>query len=158
MKIFDASQLIAIFNQFQYPQTFDVILQLGHELAIPRFVWDELKDDRTRTNAQRLIDEGKLTKLEKNSAQEIEKFQLDAHELKKGEVDVILTYKKLGGYKNNVYCILDDKDAQQVASRLGIRCIDLQGLLKMLGNKGVKYPKKIDEIIELLDRSEFRPI
>ncbi len=65
MKIFDASQFIAIFNQFQYPQAFDVILQLGHELAVPSFVWEELKDDRTHTNVQRLVDEGKLTKLEK---------------------------------------------------------------------------------------------
>ncbi len=40
---------------------------------------------------------------------------------------------------------------------LGIKYVDLKGLLKMLGNKGVKYPKEIDEIIELLDRSEFTP-
>ncbi len=78
--------------------------------------------------------------------------------MKIGEKDVMPTYLKLGGYKNNVYCILDDKDAQRVASRLGIRHTDLKGLLKLLGSKGVKYPKEIDEIIALLDSSEFRPI
>ncbi len=157
MKIFDSSPLIAIFNQFQYPQVFDVILQLGHELTVPHVVWNELKDSRTCTNVQRLRDEHKLTKSETNSFQEIKDFR-KGYNIDDGEIDVILTYIKLGGYRNNIYCVLDDKDAQRVASRLGIKYVDLKGLLKMLGNKGVKYPKKIDEIIELLDRSEFRSI
>ncbi len=96
MKIFDSSPLIAIFSQFQYPQAFDAILQLGHELAIPHVVWDELKDSRTRTNVQRLRDRCRLTKLEKNTLKEIENFQLGTSRLEDGEVDVILTCLKLG--------------------------------------------------------------
>ncbi len=148
--------MIAIFNQFQYPQAFDYILQLGHELAVPHFVWDELKGDRTSTNVTRLKEEGKLIKPEESSFQEIKKFNLDGIRLDGGETDVILSCLKLREYKNNIYCILDDKDAQKVASRLGVRYTDLKGLLEMLGSKGIEYPKKIDEIIELIKRSEFR--
>ncbi len=72
-------------------------------------------------------------------------------------IDVLLTCQKLGGYENNVYCIIDDKKAQKIASRSGIKYLNLKGLLKMISSKGIKYPKEIDEIIELLDRSEFRP-
>ncbi len=128
-----------------------------HELAITNFVWDELKDDRTRSNVKRLIREGKLTRHRKNSLKEIHKTQRDGRKAEIGEIDVLLTCQKLGGCENNIYCILDDKRAQKIASRSGIKYLDLQGLLKMLSSKGIKYPKKIDEIIELLDRSEFRP-
>ncbi len=154
MKIFDSSPLIAIFNQFQCPEALDVVLQLGHELAIPHFVWKELKDNRTRSNIQRLLNEDKLVRLENNSFQEIDNFQ-QGYDIDAGEIYVILTYLKLARYKNNIYCILDDKDAQKVASGLEIRHTDLKGLLKILHSKGVECPKEIDEIIELLERSEF---
>ncbi len=86
MKIFDSSPLIAIFNQFQYPQAFDYILQLGHELAITNFVWDELKDDSTRSNVKRLIKEGKLRQYEKNSLKEINKTLDDGLNAEIGEI------------------------------------------------------------------------
>ncbi len=99
MKIFDTSQLIAIFNQFQYPKAFDVILQLGHELSIPYYVWKELKDKNSRANADRLIGEGKLARLNLNTFEEIEDFGKTYRKLKHGEIDVILTYMKLSVYK-----------------------------------------------------------
>ncbi len=52
MKIFDASPLIAIFNNIKRPDVFDDILKLGDELVIPMFVWEELKDSNTEKRGQ----------------------------------------------------------------------------------------------------------
>ena len=156
MKIFDSSPLIAIFNHINRSDVFDDILQLGHELAIPHYVMKELHDTNTRKNVKILLKEGKLKLLEENSIEEIRAFQEQASNLKKGEIDVILTCLKLGGYKNNVYCILDDKDARRSALKLDIKRRGLWGLLDMLEERGIKSPDEIKEIKTLLKDSKFR--
>ena len=156
MKIFDSSPLIAIFNHINRSDVFDDILQLGHELAIPHYVMKELHDTNTRKNVKRLLKEGKLKLLEENSIEEIKKFSRIKRRLKMGEIDVILTCQKLGGYQNNVYCILDDKDARKATLELNIKRRGLWGLLDMLEERGIKTPDEIKEIKTLLKDSNFR--
>ncbi len=106
-------------------------------------------------DVQELIKQGKLTSLEKNSLAEIMNFKPNARKLKEGEIDVILTYLKLGGHKNNVYCVLDDGNARKSASKLKIKHTGLIGLILMLADKGIKSFDEADELLTLLYNSKF---
>ena len=156
MKILDSSVLIGIFDDINRPEIFDGILKLGHELAITKYVLKELLAKSSNIYVQKLLKEGKLRLLEENSIKEIRVFQEQASSLKKGEIDVILTYLKLGGYKNNVYCILDDKAARKAALKLDIKLRGLWGLLDMLEERRINSPDEIKEIKTLLKDSNFR--
>ncbi len=156
MKILDSSVLIGIFDDINRPDVFDDILKLGHELVIPKYVQKELESKPSRINVQKLLKERKLKRIEINSLKEIETFQLVGHRLEYGEIDVILTYLKLGGCKNNVYCVLDDGDARKLASNSKLKHIGLIGLILMLEDKGIKSFDEADEILTLLYNSEFR--
>ena len=156
MKILDASPLIAIFNHINRPDVFEDILQLGHELAIPHYVMKELHDTNTRKNVKRLLKEGKLRLLEENSIEEIRAFQEQTYNLEDGETDVILTCLKFREYMDNIYCILDDKDARKATLELNIKRRGLWGLLDMLEERGIKSPDEIKEIKTLLKDSKFR--
>ncbi len=153
MKILDASVLIGIFDLINRPDVFDDILKLGHELVIPKYVQKELEAKPSNIDVQKLIKEGKLIRLEKNLLVEINVFRQNAENLKFGEIDVILTYQKLGGYKNNVYCVLDDGNARKVASKAKIKHTGLIGLILMLEDRGIKNFDEADEILTLLYNS-----
>ncbi len=155
MKILDASVLIGIFDLINRPDVFDDILKLGHELVIPKYVQKEVEAKSTNIDVQKLIKEGKLTYSERNSFIEIMHFKSTARKLKEGEIDVILTYTKLGGYKNNVYCVLDDGYARKVSSKAKIKHTGLIGLILMLADKGIKSFDEADEILTLLYNSKF---
>ncbi len=150
MKILDASVLIGIFDLINRPDVFDDILKLGHELVVPKYVQKELEAKPSRINVQKLLKERKLKRLEINSLTEIDKFRRDVRILKNGEIDVILTYQKLGGYKNNVYCILDDGNARKIASKRDIKHTGLIGLILMLEDKKIKDFDQADEVLTLV--------
>ena len=159
MKIFDSSQLIAIFNHINRPNVFEDISQLGHELVIPHYVMAELHDTNTRKNVKRLLKEGKLKLLDENSIEEIREFQEQIYKLEDGETDVILTCQKLGGYQNNVYCILDDKDARRAALKLNVKRRGL-GIVRHVRREESRVQMKLKRLkhyskIPILDHLEI---
>ncbi len=80
----------------------------------------------------RLIKEAKFKCLEKNTLDDIARFQSEYSNIGQGETDVMLTYMKLDNTIDKVECILDDMDARILASRLGIKHTGLLGLLRLL--------------------------
>ncbi len=116
----------------------------------------EIKDPNTCTSVKRLLREDKLERLEENSLQEIRDFQRTYSELGEGETDVILTWQKLSSHQDNVYCILDDGNARNAASKLSVRYTGMIGLLQMLKTRGIKSPGEIREIFKLLKEGGFR--
>ena len=156
MKILDSSVLIGIFDDINRPDIFEDILKLGHELVITKYVLGELFVKSSNTNIPKLFKQGKLKLLEENSIKEINEIKQIKRKLHEGEIDVILTCQKLGGYQNNVYCILDDKDARKAALELNIKRMGLWGLLDMLEERRIKSPDEVEEIKTLLKDSNFR--
>ena len=155
MIIFDASPLIAIFNSIRRPDVFEDILKLDNNLVITEYVFLELRDPYTRANIEKLLDENKIKLLKKSTLDEIQKFYTKAMRIQDGETDMILTYQKLERYQNNICCIIDDRKARK-AALLDIKYTGLLGLLQKLVDKKIKSRDKVNEIIELLDRSSFR--
>ena len=156
MKILDSSVLIGIFDDINRPDIFDDILKLGHELAITKYVLKELLDKPSNIYVQKLLKGDKLKLLEENSIEEIRAFQEQTYNLEDGETDVILTCLKFREYMDNIYCILDDKDARKATLELNIKRRGLWGLLDMLEERGIKSSDEIKEIKTLLKDSKFR--
>ena len=155
MIIFDSSSLIAIFNGIKRPDVFEDISKLDDKLVITEYVFLELRDPNTSASVKKLLQEGKIELLNKNTIDEIQKFCTDITNIQNGEADLMLVYQKLK-FKNNVYCILDDYDARRAATLLNIKYTGLLGLLQKLVDEKIKSPDEINEIVTLLKRSTFR--
>lgn len=156
MKILDASNIIAIFGKIDRPDLIDKILRLGHDLAVPHHVINELLDTATRMTVTCMIRKRKMQVLRQNSIADIQKFQRHFPGLGPGECDVMLSYQKLRRLGRTVYCILDDGKARARAADLQIEFTGLLGLLAMLKSKNILNSSEYRIIIELLDDSDFR--
>ena len=61
MKILDATAIIAIFNEINYPDLIDKILELGHGLAIPSHIMaSELLDKSTQKITHKFVKQNKI--------------------------------------------------------------------------------------------------
>ena len=157
MKILDATTIIAVFNEINCPDLINKILELGHELVIPSHIMkSELLDKSTLKLIQKFVKEEKIQILDKNSMEEIQEFQKDFPGLGLGECDSMLSYQKLNGDGDKVYCILDDGKARSKASELDIEYTGLIGLLKLIKDRNIMNSDEIDEVITMLKKSNFR--
>ena len=157
MKVFDASNLIGILKDIGCPELFDHILKLGHELAVPSHVFEnELKDELALAGVTKLVDEGKIKILPKNSIEDLLLFSEENHKIDFGETDVLLSYEKLKKSHSSVYCILDDEKARSVAFGKNITFTGLLGLLKLLRERKIIAPDEYTRYIRLLKKSSFR--
>ena len=78
MKILDATTVIAICSEIDYPELLEKIGLLGHVLAIPsHIVESELLDKNTRKIMAKYVQSNKIQILKKNTVQEIREFQKD---------------------------------------------------------------------------------
>ena len=157
MKIFDATTIIAIFDEINRPDLMDRILELGHEIAIPSHIMEsELVSEPVRKLVQSFVRQGKMQILEKNSTKEIQAFQKRFPGLGLGESDAMLAYQKLEFKLERVYCVLDDQKARAKASEHDIRHTGLIGLLKMLRDRDIVEPAEIYRVVTALKDSGFR--
>ena len=157
MKILDSSTVIAILDELHYPEMFEKIANLGHQLAIPSHVLrGEILDGPTLRATRRLIAQGTIQILEQNSAEEVTAFQERFVGLGAGECDAMLSCLKLSGGKNRVYCILDDGRARIRARDLNIKFTGLLGLLRMVKDRGIMEPGEVCRVLEMLKNSSFR--
>ena len=155
MKILDTSVAVAIFNDIRRPDLIDRILEQGHELAVPYHVLGEIYDKNTSEGVRKCIEQGKIRTMEENTAEEIREFNAEFPNLGLGECDVILSYEKLDG-ADNVYCILDDREARTAASERGVRFAGLIRLLMLLRDRKIMTREEIGDVVALLRKSRFR--
>ena len=156
MKILDSSSIIAILDEVHQPELIDKITQLGHSIAIPVSVHDEILGDSELTDIIQLIRQDKITVLTQNTKEEIAIFQKKFPGLGLGESDVMLSYQKLQHGNARVYCVLDDRIARRMATQLNIQFIGLLGLLKMMKERNILDSEEASNIISRLQRSTFR--
>ena len=155
MKILDTSVVIAIFNDIRRPDLIDRILEMGHELAVPYHVLDEIHDKNTSEGVRKCIEQGRIKTVKKNTIGEIRKFNKKFPNLGLGECDVILSYEKSDG-ADRAYCILDDREARTAASERGVRFAGLIRLLILLRDRKIMTRKEIGDVVALLRKSRFR--
>ena len=157
MKVFDASNLIGIFDELRCPELIDLILKLGHELAVPSYVFEnELKGELTLADVTKLVQQGKIKILPKNSIADLLSFSINNHEIDFGESDVLLSCQRLTKSNPSVYCILDDSGARSAAFKNDIKYTGLLGLIKLLKERKIITLAEYTRIIRLLKKSSFR--
>lgn len=156
MKILDSSLIIAIFDEICQPELIDKIIQLGHSIAIPASVHDEIREDSAFTDIMWLIKQDKIQVLTQNTKEEISMFQKKFPGLGLGESDVMLSYQKLQNSNERIYCILDDKIARRKAAQLNIPFTGLLGLLKRMNERNIIDPEEVSNICDRLHASKFR--
>ena len=130
MKILDSSTLICIFDELDRPDLVDKISQLGHDLAVPRYVLERELRSKAKRRTEELAAAGAVKILE-NSAEEFEDFLKSFPGLGSGECHVMLSYTKEAEGGRKAYCVLDERDARACAADAGIKYIGLIGLLRM---------------------------
>ena len=156
MKILDSSLLIAIFDEICKPELIDKIIQLGHSIAIPASVYDEIREDSAFADIIQLVEQDKIQILTQNTKEEITTFQKKFPGLGLGESDVMLSYQKLQDGNDRMYCILDDKTARRKAMQLNIQFTGLLGLLKRMKERNIIDSDEINNIGNRLQASKFR--
>ena len=157
MKILDATIIIALFDEIRRPDLIDKILLLGHDLVVPSHVMRyEILDKSAQEMIKKMISENKMHILEKNSVEEIERFQDDTPNLGLGECDVMLSCQKIRNEGEQAYCILDDRGARNTASDLGICFTGLIGLLTMIRDRNIMSQSEVDKVLQELRDSGFR--
>lgn len=156
MKILDSSLLIAIFDEICKPELIDKIIQLGHSIAIPASVYDEIREDSAFADIIRLVEQDKIQILTQNTKEEIVIFQKNFPGLGLGESDVMLSYQKLQNGNDRMYCILDDKTARRKAAQLNIQFTGLLGLLKRMKERNIIDSDEVNNIGDRLQASKFR--
>lgn len=116
----------------------------------------EILDKSTQKMIKNTISENKIQILEKNSMEEVKRFQYNTPRLGLGECDVMLSYLKIRREGEKAYCILDDRRARNKASDLGIHFTGLIGLLTMIRDRSIMSQSEVDKVIQELRDSGFR--
>ena len=155
MKILDSSALICIFDDLDRPDLMDKISELGHDLAVPRYVLEKELFRKAKRRTAEMAETGAVRILE-NSAKEFEAFLKAFPGLGLGESHVLLSYTKEAGAGRKAYCILDERDARALAAEAGIRYTGLLGLLRMLKNRQILGAQDAESISAALRDSRFR--
>lgn len=146
-----------MFNEINYPELFDKIIQLGHDLAIPSHIMNsELLDKSTLKMVNEFIEQNKIKILNYNTIEEIREFQKDFPGLGLGECDSMLSYQKINNGKDKIYCIFDDGKARNKALELNIEFTGLIGLLKLIKDRNIMDSQEIENIVQMLKQSNFR--
>lgn len=178
MFILDASTLIAIFVEAERPDIVDGLLEIDPDLVIPSNLFSrEIVGAVVRVGVDAYVAAGKIRVLHANTMKEIDEFsvKVEGHKnlrvkrrkkakikrLKNlkyglGEIDVMLTYKKYISRGHMARCVLDDRRARGLASRLGIEFTGLLGLLDDLRDMGIMDGDAIEDIKSLLKSRGFR--
>lgn len=154
MKVFDASGIIGMLREIGRPGIIDMIIKLGHRVAVPSAVMEkELVEECVCRMVGELVAQGKISVLRACLPDEMSALQHEYPELGLGECEVILHCQRSG---EGVYGILDDKQARAAAEELNIRYTGLVGLIKLLGDREIATPIEIRKIFEAMMSSTFR--
>lgn len=149
--------MIAILGELDRPDLIDRLLELGHELTIPKYVAEtELRSTKTKNGIRAMVRMGKIKILDETSPIDLLKFHDQFPGVGPGESHVILAYKKTVSVNKVAYCVFDDQKARAHAKRAGIKHTGLIGLLRMLRDRKILPAQEIDEISMALKSTRFR--
>jgi predicted nucleic acid-binding protein len=154
MKIVDASFIICIIHEAEYPKIFEICFNLGHQFIIPSTVYEELKKNKSTFRSLRSYPDF-FTVSDEIDADCYEYFESRYPYLHSGELGVIclaFTQEKKG---QKYTCIIDEK-ARKINEVKKLRLTGTLGLILWI-KKSDKITNKESELIyNHLRDSNFR--
>ena len=155
--VFDASPLIAFFQELESPETLVLLRRIGYELLVPQSVFRiEIVRKPSRRILKRLVREGAIVVLDPLRGEEINAFQTRYPALGRGESEAILNGKRFLDDGLEVVCVLDEPPARKVAMRLGLPVAGTIGLIHALQTSGVLARAEARILLARLGSSSFR--
>jgi len=154
LKILDTEMLIGFFKDLDEPLIFSKLAKLGYKLKVPVRVYSELKGISFK-KCQECIKNKEMSIFNGISEKEIIKMKNRHPKLGNGELEVIAwgLYCK----RNNIkyYCILNDKEAKNVAKECNISFSDTKSLLYLLVAKKELTKEKVSSIIQKSKKTRY---
>ena len=156
--ILDASSIIAFFSEISEPQLLFELTNYGYHLIAPVAVVNEIMKGRklTRSILKKAIEDGKITTFNEFSSSEISASKKRYPSLHEGEIQVLILGEKKKKRGSEYLCVLDEGPATKIASRHQIAKIGTIGLLDVLNDLGIIDKKKKENLLNVLNHSEFR--
>ena len=148
--------MLAIFSDADRPDMVPALRKAHKILVVTSHVDAEVSDPRSRSLLGRLVEDGTITTLRINTAEEIGELADAYRGLGKGEADVILACKKIASDEGNAEGVLDDRKGRAAAKDLGVKFTGLLGLLNRLKRQGAISKSDYDSTIKALRASKFR--
>lgn len=133
----------------------DKILELGHDLAVPKYVLETELRGEVRRKVQEMAESGKVRILE-YSAKDLDDVFTAFPGMGRGEYYVVQAYRRMVREGGKAYCILDERKARSYASKTNIKHTGLIGLLRMLKNRQILNGQDAAGIGAALKDSGFR--
>jgi predicted nucleic acid-binding protein len=153
--VLDSSVIIAFYTELNKPELMQSLINLGHELIIPLSVLEEIKKGQTITRLQPDVNNQKIT-IRSKLESEINRLNRRYPSLHKGEIEVILWGLSYNNSGEQYLCIIDDKQARQVALKNKIKITGTIGLLKMLSDAGLISESERENLVKQLTGLGFR--
>ena len=156
MKILDSSVMIGILDELDRPDLIDKILELGHDLAVPKYVVETELRGKVQSRVREMVESGKIEILGECSAKDLDDVLTTFPGMGRGEYHVMQSYRKMVVEGRKAYCILDERKARSYASKTDIKYTGLIGLLRMLKNRQILNERDAEGIGAALKDSGFR--
>lgn len=127
-------------------------------LVVTSHVNAEIVDPHSRKSLDKIIRGGGMAALQINTKEEILEFQHNSGggSIGRGEIDVILTCKKIASDAGCATGVLDDRAGRAAAKEVGIEFTVLIGLLASLRSHGALDESEYNDICDDLRSSKFR--
>ena len=156
MLVFDTSALLGMVSDVRRPDLISLIHKIDNRLVVPASVNAEVRTRWARKTLDDLMMNGVISAVGTNTDYELFKFKKMHGSLGYGEVDVILTCKKMSEMGISVTGILDDRAGRRAARREGVDVTGLLGLLTRLHGRHILDDAQYDAVIASLRASGFR--
>lgn len=156
MLVFDTSALLGMVSDIHRPGLISLIHKIDNRLVVPASVNAEVRTPWARKTLDDLMMNGVVFTVSTSTDYELFKFKRMHRNLGYGEVDVILTCKKISEMGISVTGILDDRRGKQAAREEGVDVTGLLGLLARLHGRHILDDVQYDAVIASLRASRFR--
>ena len=155
--VFDASPLIAFFQEIDSPETLLLLRRMDYELFVPQSVFDaEIVKEPSRRLLNRFVTQGAIVLLDPLPIEVVEGFQTRYPALGPGESEAILSAKQLLDEGSEVVCVLDEPPARKIGRRLGLPVVGTIGLIRALEKATLIAGSEARTLLAKLGSSSFR--
>ena len=159
--VLDASTLVAFYaeNELDEPELLHSLKSDGHQLIIPRAVFEEIEKGRKPTYLilSKAVRDNVVTVNDEISDEETDQFGKRHPRLHVGELQVMLLGLKLkANGETQFYCLIDEEPGKTIAERNGIPVKGTRGLINLLNKIGIIEKTRMETLLYRLDHCNFR--
>jgi len=153
MKIFDASSIICILREINFPKALDICVKRGYQISITQQVFNEIK--RNPETYREFVKYGKISIIPVTDDTCFRKLSKRYPWLHSGEISVICLGCRKEREFARYFCIIDEP-ARKLKDKLGIQIHGTVGLLLWQKERQEISSYECDDLYSRFKESSFR--